>query len=154
MASKTQNCGKNRANWKKRLFILVSVTPKLIESVEISYAPKSLSKLPHLTHIWPPILIWLSDLGCDVGRWGYSVKCFRKALTPEELNCSVHENKIFKIVKKQTAIYFQEFLKFLNRTPEGVGGVLSWRFQDGNSIRNIQVVSSNRAHSTHLWWGQ
>ena len=42
MASKTQNCRKNRANWEKRLFIKVSVTPKLIESVEISHAPKSL----------------------------------------------------------------------------------------------------------------
>ena len=39
MASKTQNCGKNRANWEKRLFIQVSVTPKLIELVEISHAP-------------------------------------------------------------------------------------------------------------------
>ena len=39
MASKTQNCGTNKANWEKRLFIKVSVTPKLTELVEISHAP-------------------------------------------------------------------------------------------------------------------
>ena len=39
VASKTQNCGKNRANWEKRFFIQVSLTTKLIELVEISHAP-------------------------------------------------------------------------------------------------------------------
>ena len=42
MASKTQNCGKTRADWEKRLFIQLYVTLKLIESVEISHAPESL----------------------------------------------------------------------------------------------------------------
>ena len=42
MASKSLNCGKNRANWEERIFVQVSVTPKINESVEISHAPKSL----------------------------------------------------------------------------------------------------------------
>ena len=42
IASKTQNCGKTRANWAKPLFIQVSVTPNRVESGEISHSPKSL----------------------------------------------------------------------------------------------------------------
>ena len=42
MPSKPQNSGKNRPDWEKRIFIQVYVTLKLIESVEISHAPKSL----------------------------------------------------------------------------------------------------------------
>ena len=39
IASKTQNCGKTRANWAKPLFIQVSVTPNRVESVKISHSP-------------------------------------------------------------------------------------------------------------------
>ena len=39
IASKTQNCGKTRANWAKPLFIQVSVTPNRVESVKISQSP-------------------------------------------------------------------------------------------------------------------
>ena len=42
IAAKTQNCGKTRAYYTKRLFIQVSVTPNRVESGEISHAPKPL----------------------------------------------------------------------------------------------------------------
>ena len=42
IAAKKQNCGKTRPDWAKRTFIQVSVTPRRVESSEISHAPKPL----------------------------------------------------------------------------------------------------------------
>ena len=42
IAAKTQNCGKTRPDWAKRIFIQVSVTLNRVESVEISHATANL----------------------------------------------------------------------------------------------------------------
>ena len=42
IAAKTQNCGKTRPDWAKRIFIQESIIPSRVESGNISHAPKPL----------------------------------------------------------------------------------------------------------------
>ena len=79
MTSNTQNCGKTRADWEKRLLICVYVTLKLIEPVEISHAPESL--LHSVMHV-----ISISDVtpvtfyGIKSSHYRYKSKCYKKCI--------------------------------------------------------------------------
>ena len=41
IAAKTQNCGKTRPDWAKKIFIQVYVTPSRVELGELSHAPQT-----------------------------------------------------------------------------------------------------------------
>ena len=64
IAAKTQNCGKTRPDWAKRIFIQVSVTLNRVESVEISHATANLFYFVPQCNLYKCVRVWSEFEAC------------------------------------------------------------------------------------------